>query len=426
VTDREKIAWLYRRVGFGLAPGQLDELEARGVDAVLDQLVDPAGNGVAAATDPWADVDFSAFEVGGGPANRELIARGIGGWLRAMVVTPRPLEEWMRWFWHGHFVSTLPVVKYPGLLAQQLRTFGELAMGAFPDLVRAATVDPAMLLYLDGVSSQRGAVNENYSRELLELFTLGIGNYTEADVRAGAVALTGWRVVRETGASAFVPDRHDDTPQRYLGVRGVHDVDSVVDAVVSQDACAAFVVGELARAILGPDLDQALLDRLATGFRNDELRVRPLVRAVLEEGLERDRTPVVQPPVPWLVSALKATGADPAMVLPVAGQRLQPAGQLPWFAPNVSGWPSGRAWLGASATVARTNMAVDVAQAAPVDAPAMRAAAAGDLDDLADALGHPEGFSEPTRDALAGLGSGGGNAPAVLAVALASPDLVLA
>src|SRR4051812_22163090 len=108
VNDREKIAWLHRRVGFGLAPGQLDQLEARGVPAVLDGLLDPDAHGVPAAPDPWDGVDFGEYDP---RQDRKYFPLTIGPWLKAMATTTRPLQEWMRWFWHGHFVSTLRVVK---------------------------------------------------------------------------------------------------------------------------------------------------------------------------------------------------------------------------------------------------------------------------------------------------------------------------
>src|SRR5262249_35738337 len=155
-------------------------------------------------------------------------------------------------------------------------------LGDFRTLLRAVSVDPAMLVYLDGVKNVRNGVNENYGRELLELFSLGIGHYSEDDVRAGATALTGWSVVRQPPSSRFVARQHDDTPQTYLGHAGVHDVDTVVDAVVANDACPAWIAGKLAKAILGPDVDQGLVTKLAADFKAGGLQLKPLVRAILE------------------------------------------------------------------------------------------------------------------------------------------------
>ena len=413
--ERDQVAWTLRRAGFGPAPGQLDG----GLGATVDALIDPDGHGVAPAPDPWAGVDLAGYDPAAkGAAPRKLVVATIGAWLVAMAESPRPLEEWMRWFWHGHFVSTIRVVKQPPLLVAQLRRLGELGLGDFRTLLRAVTVDPAMLVYLDGVTNRRGAVNENYGREVLELFALGIGHYTEADVRAGATALTGWR------AAGFEPRRHDDTPQSYLGRTGVHDVDTVVDAIVGHPACAPFITAKLARAVLGPTVNPALVDRLAADFAASGLQLRPLMRSILEAA--DASTELVSAPVPWLVSMIKASGADPAAVITKNAEAgLVAAGQVPLDAPNVAGWPGGRAWLSASTTVARFNLATAVAGLAPADGAARQAAAGGDPDALADALGHPGGFGDGTRGALRDLAPHDPTGAGRLAVAMASPDLTV-
>lgn len=421
MDDRSAVAWLHRRIGFGLAPGELDALAALGAGTVLDRLLDPDAHGVPVAPDPWADLDLSGFDPA--TATREQRVAPIGAWLVAMATTPRPLEEWMRWFWHGHLVSTLRVVKHPALMVGQLRLFGERGLGDLHGLLRAVTVDPAMLLYLDGATNQRGAINENYGRELLELFALGIGAYGEADVRAGATALTGWTVERGTGAARFVARRHDDTPQAYLGRTGVHDVDTVVDAVVGHPACAPFVAGRLARAVLGPDVDAGLVDRLGRDFASSGLQLRPLVRSVLEAGLDGAGGPVVQAPVPWMTSMVRATAAPVVAAVTAAGRRLEPAGQVPMMAPSVAGWPGGRSWLSSSATIARLDMAAAVAAAAPATSPALVAAGRADHPALAAALGRPEGFAEGTVAGLRQAAPAG--ARTVLAVAMAAPDVVV-
>jgi uncharacterized protein (DUF1800 family) len=192
MNEREQIAWLYRRVGFGLRAGQLDEPIAGGVAAALDTLLDPSAARVPPAPDPWAGIDYSGFDPNNGRDKQKYVVESIAAWIGAMVDTPRPFEEWMRWFWHSHFVSTLRVTKYPQLMVTQMHTFADPGVGDFRSLLKAATVDPAMLVYLDGVTNAKNAVNENYGREVLELFALGIGNYTEDDVRAGAEALSGY------------------------------------------------------------------------------------------------------------------------------------------------------------------------------------------------------------------------------------------
>jgi uncharacterized protein (DUF1800 family) len=430
VNEREQIAWLYRRVGFGLAPGQLDELAAKGVERALDELLAPAPS----APDPWVGLDLSAYDPQGGGQNRGLVTGVISRWMVAMATSPHPFDEWMRWFWHGHFVSTIRVVQFPQLMVQQLRLFGQLGLGDFRTLLAAITTDPAMLFYLDGVTNKKDAVNENYGREVLELFALGIGNYTEQDVRAGAEALTGWRVDRravlgtsDPAVAVFEPRRHDDRAKEYLGVAGVHDVTTVVDAIVQHPACAPFIAAKLARAILGPDVDDGLLQRLAKDFAASGLQIRPLVRAILEAGLGGASSELVLAPVPWTVAMVKAGGAPADKALGPAAQRaLAPAGQVPLDAPNVAGWPGGRSWLSSSTTVARFNLAAALAALIPAGAEVRSAAKAGDHARLADLLGHPAGFTEATAAALRELAGHDTSGDGVLTVAMASPDVVIA
>ena len=221
MDDRTAIAWLARRAGFGLAPGQLDQLVAAGLSTTLDRWLDPSAHGVAPAPDPWAGLDLSMGLARGRDAGTQQTGRH-----RTMAAG------------HGHhappvrgvdaLVLARPLRVHPpggaatgAMLRAQLDMFGQLGLGDFRSLLRAVTVDTAMLIYLNGATNRVGGVNENYAREVLELFALGIGNYSEADVRAGATALTGYAVDLDTGTSAFVPRRHDDTPQTYLGpVRG--------------------------------------------------------------------------------------------------------------------------------------------------------------------------------------------------------------
>ncbi len=420
MNDRSKIAWLYRRAGFGLGPGQLDQLEAKGAEAALDELVDPDAHGIPPAKDPWEGVTFDESR----PDQRRDVTAVLVPWFSAMVSTPRPLQEWMRWFWHGHFVSTLSVVKRPSLLVDQLRLFGQKGLGDFGTLLREVSIDPAMLVYLDGIHNKLGAVNENYGRELLELFALGIGNYSEADVRAGAESLSGWTLDRASGKARFNPRQHDDTRHLYLGHEGVHDLDTVLEAVLAHQACASFITRKLAKAILGPGVDGGLVDRLAGDFRSNGMQLKGLVRSILEAGMSGATGPLVLSPVPWLAGAVRALDAPRESALVAARIGLAPAGQVPLAAPNVAGWPGGKYWLTSSATVARFNMASTLASAAPADGPALAAATRGDAAGLADALGHPEGFGPPTSGALDQVRSAG--AKSVLTIALSSPEAVLA
>jgi uncharacterized protein (DUF1800 family) len=426
MDERTAIAWLSRRVGFGLAPGELDQLAAAGLSTTLDQWLDPDAHGVAPSPDPWNGVEMSVGRPRGKESGRQQQAL-IEGWLMVMAATPRPFEEWMRWFWHGHFVSTLRAVGAPALMRNQLRTWARYGLGDFPSLLRSATVDTAMLAYLNGDTNQVGQVNENYGREVLELFTLGIGHYSESDVRAGATALTGYVRDFTTGLTTFVPARHDDTPQTYLGRHGVHDVDTVVDAIVNHPACGPFIAGELARAVLGPDVDAGLVRRLGRDFVAGGLQLRPLMRAIVEAGLDGASTPMVAAPVPWGLRMMRATAVPWGRLQLNLTAMLSGAGQLPTDAPNVGGWPGGLNWLSASATVARYNLVGWLAYYTPTTNPLLKAASQRNWPDLADGLGRPEGFAASTTAALAAMPDAGRYAAVDrLMVAMVAPEMVLA
>ncbi len=427
MSERSSIAWLARRVGFGLDPGQLDALSQDSLSTTLDRWLEPDANGVPAAPDPWAGVELTSGRVS--TRQRATQSRAVLlGWLEAMAGTPRPFEEWMRWFWHGHFVTSLPQIRVPKAMVLQLQTLGQLGLGDFPSLLRAVTIDPAMLVYLNGNTNVAGQVNENYGREVLELFALGVGNYSEADVRAGATALTGWSFQLYTTTSVFQARRHDDTPQTYLGRSGVHDVDSVIDAIVSHKACAPFITSRLARAILGPDVSSDLITSLAKGFAASGMQLRPLVRSIVEAGLEHKASKsLVMAPVPGSIGRLKACDVGVTAVYPQLVKDLQTAGQVPMQAPNVGGWPGGTAWLSSSGTLARFDLASTIATRSPVTSVVRRAAARGDFDALADALGRPDGFNGATVAALRAVNADHGPVDvARLTVALASPDLEMA
>ena len=206
MDERSTIAWLHRRFGFGLSGAELDAAVERGLDAEVDRLLDPGASGVPEPPDAWRDLVFE--DTNDATGTRRQLVQAVDAWLERMRTTPRPLEERVTWMWHDHFATSIVGVKRVALMVGQLRTIQRLGMGSFPALVRAMTIDPAMLLWLDGDESTGRNPNENYGRELLELFTVGIGNHTEDDVKGAARALTGWRVDRSKGTTRFVPRRH--------------------------------------------------------------------------------------------------------------------------------------------------------------------------------------------------------------------------
>ena len=428
LDERVLVARLHRRAGFGLAPTDLDAAVARGAAVEVERLVDADAAGLPATADPWSDLDLTFVK--GQVKDKGAVM--IDRWLTRMRDSARPAEDRIAWLWHGILVSAMAKVKVPQLMANQIRLFWRAGLGPYATLIKELTVDPAMLLYLDGTDSTKAAPNENYGRELMELFTLGRdGGYTEADVQAAARALTGWHVRRARQPAAadvaaqFDPKRHDDSAQTLVGLGGVHDATTVVAAVTGHPSCARYVAGRVARAIIGPSVDSAVIDRLATQFRDAGLDVRTLLRAVLGEvAAGNDAGPVVLAPVPWLLMAEKALGVTLDQAARLGG--LRAAGQIPLDPPNVGGWPSGPAWFSSAAVVARFNLASTMATMADAGpsggGAAVTAARAGDPDALARALGLPATFGSTTSTQLAAVA----DAPSRLVIALTSPEFVLA
>jgi len=413
MEERDAVVWLHRRAGFGLPPVELRAAVELGAAAELERLLDSAGAGAQPSADPWDD---ALLPIDPRDSGSKLYA--VGGWLEAMAATEHPLVDRMAWLWHGHFVSALDKVRVARFMVDQVRLFRAAGLGDFAALVRGITIDAAMLAYLDLRTSTGQQPNENYSRELLELFTLGEGNYTENDVKAGARALTGWTLARGETSARFLPRRHDDTPQRFLGVDGVHDLDTVVAAVMAHDAMPTFIARTLAAELLGVT-DDDVVAPLAAGFAAD-LDVRNLVRSTLQAGLDGATAPVVLGPLPWYVIAKRVTAATPRTR--EVGSLLRSAGQIPMLPPNVAGWPGGPAWFAASSLVSRANVAGLLAAATP-DGEVLAAAQGDDADLLAEVLGLPSaGFADESIAALATAPAGRDR----LAVALITPEFMIA
>jgi uncharacterized protein (DUF1800 family) len=415
MDDSAAVSWIHRRAGFGLALPDLAAARARGPAAEIETMLSPATVSAAVAADPWSDADLPLTK-----RDPAAAIKAVATWLDQMISTTTPLVDRMAWLWHGHFVSALDKVKQARLMVDQIRLFRSAGLGSFSSLLHAVTIDPAMLLYLDGGKSTGQHPNENFGREVLELFTLGLGTYTEDDVKAGAAALTGWRVSPDQATAQFVAKRHDDTSRTYLGTTGVHDVDTVVGAIMAHKALGGSIAASVAGAILGTT-DATVVTPLAQTFAASHFDITSLVRATLQAGLAGQSQPVVLSPVPWLVIAQRVTGATVPAKVRMSG--LRTAGQVPMTPPNVAGWPTGAAWFGSSTVVARATLAAAVAAAAPAGNAARTAAEGNDLVALATALGLPApSFDAASSAALTAAKPGAER----LALALCSPEFVIA
>ncbi|HWM03961.1 MAG TPA: DUF1800 domain-containing protein [Actinophytocola sp.] len=366
VSERTAVRRLYDRFGFGATRRELDQSFAEALDRVLT--APPGGDAPAPpelAPPPRPDKDDREAKK---RANRERAAQQkelAAWWLERMVAVEVATTERVTWLWHGHFATSSQKVKVAALMLRQNEAFRRLGRGSFTDLARELIVDPAMILWLDGNDNKAGAANENLAREYMELFALGVGNYTEDDVREAARALTGWTVDRRTGEVRLVPKRHDDEPAQIFGRKAEYTAESFVDLLLGREESAAFVVGRMWYRLVSPTPpDDAARERLVAAY-GPKRDIDATLRAIAEEPAFRDEaTTLVKQPVEWLVGLMRALGVRPASlddkVRGKVYKGLMGLGQVPFRPPSVGGWPSGASWLTTAAGLTRLRLAETV------------------------------------------------------------------
>ncbi|MGH8714899.1 MAG: DUF1800 domain-containing protein [Casimicrobiaceae bacterium] len=278
-----------------------------------------------------------------------------GWWVGEMLATPSQLTERMTLFWHNHFVSSQQKVKLALLMYRQNATLRTQALGNFGAMLHAIARDPAMIVYLDSAQNRRGAPNENFARELMELFTLGQGNYGERDIKEVARAFTGWSLDRDTGAFRFRPLLHDYGSKTILGRTGRFDGDEVVDILLAQPATAEFITAKLWREFVSPDPDPAKVRRIAARFRDSGYDIKTALYAMFTSDAfyaRENRGTLVKSPVDLVVGTLKQFGLRPADTIPFAVAAAG-MGQNLFSPPNVRGWPGQETWINTSTLLAR-------------------------------------------------------------------------
>jgi uncharacterized protein (DUF1800 family) len=293
---------------------------------------------------------------------KQLIERGLAlkaWWIGEMIVTDSPLTERMTLFWHNHFTSSLQKVRSTALMARQNELLRRHATGSFAALLHAVSTDPAMLVYLDGARSRRGQPNENFAREVMELFTLGEGRYTEQDIREAARAFTGWSIEPESGEYRWRPMLHDESQKTVLGYSGNWRGEDVLDILLAEPATAEFVVGKLWREFVSPQPDPQELKRIAELFRRSDYQIKVALRALLlSEAFwaPQNRGSLVKSPAELVVGTFREFGVRAPEPLPLAFL-LRSLGEDLFSPPNVKGWPGGDAWINSSTLLARKQFA---------------------------------------------------------------------
>jgi uncharacterized protein (DUF1800 family) len=356
---------LLNRTGFAASARQVAIFAALDREAAVARLLNEGRSAPGTAPPSWVDepivppYKLQAMTQEQRQAElRKSIERGFElreWWFREMLDTPSPLTERMTLFWHNHFATSQRKVRFTPLLYRQNLLLRRHALGNFGTLLREIARDPAMLIYLDGANSRKGQPNENFARELMELFTLGEGHYTEADVKDAARAFTGWSVDRETGEFVFRRGIHDFGRKAVLGKTGRLDGDQVIDILLARPETAEFIAGKLWREFVSPRPDAAEISRLAARFRESGYDIGKLMHALLTSEAffaVENRATLIKSPVELVIGTLKLFEIEAANLRPfVLASAL--LGQNLFAPPNVKGWPGGEHWINSASLLGR-------------------------------------------------------------------------
>lgn len=407
-SQRLATARLLHRFNFGPTPGQYTEMLERGLGATEDLvlahgLADPELDSIAAPNLPNLGQipDSNAPNV---TAFWDAVYSGqtelISWWLDRMVVARYPLTERMTWFWHGHWATSVEKVVYPLTMQKQNDTLRKYALGNFKDMAKEMAVDGAFNFWLDNEENYLSSPNENMARELMELMTIGVNNFTQHDVTAAARALTGYSVNQPNGAVTFDAEQHFNHPLTVLGTTSKLDAQSLASLIASKDLNEKFITERMwFRFVSGTTKPPSALQSSFSTRDNFSL-VSALVRS---SAWSNRANSLVKSPVEWLVGACRAMKLRPSTLNAGSLQWfLSQMGQLPFNPPNVGGWPYGQAWLSGAAFQYRfmaTALMVNKGDLSPIDVPKGKMVQA-----CADWLGVPE-WSSRTASALAAANS---------------------
>ena len=352
---RRQAAHLARRAGFGPTPAEVDRLVALGIDGAVDSFLHPSE----------ADLDFPAFpEIAAiyDPKTRNQTAKMW--WLDRMLRTKRPLVEKMTLFWHGHFATSMQKVP-ANYMVGQIDLLRSNALSNFRNLLLAVSKDPAMLIWLDNRYNVAAHPNENYAREIMELFALGLGNYTEDDVKAAARAFTGWSLDKN-GAFIYREAQHDPGMKTFLGRTGPWDGADVVGIIVQQPIHQRFIARKLLEFFVYSDPEPELIEAVAQVYAVSGYDLAQTVGAMLRSNVfysARAYRALPKSPVEFVIGLLRYM--DVRAVPPDVPYWLARMGQDVLMPPSVKGWDGGPTWISTATLLARFNFVNRVVRASP-------------------------------------------------------------
>lgn len=280
-------------------------------------------------------------------------------WLNRMRWTTFPLREKATLFWHGHFATSNQKVNDPYLMWRQNETLREHALGKFPALLKAMSRDPAMIRWLDLGSSSRKHPNENFAREVMELFSLGEGNYTEEDIQEASKCFTGYRIVQDQGTFRFAKRDHDDGVKTFFGKTGYYSGDDIIDMITARPECARFIARKLWKFFVSDKPAPDDVESVATLLMSNGYDIGATLGVIFQSGAFYEPSVMhgqIKGPVQWMIQTTKMLEI-PLPDTQVLENSLSVLGQIVFNPPNVKGWDGGRAWISASSLLYRYNLA---------------------------------------------------------------------
>src|SRR6266705_5384587 len=373
----ETAAHLLNRAGFGGTPAEIEAAYGKGLGATVHDLVDPSDDFANVPPPAWAyprkigkiRMEMRSKKIS--PKERKERKREFHDmegenildlrrwWLERMLTSPTPLLEKMTLFWHGHFATSVQKVRDAYWMWLQNDTLRRNALGNFATLVRKISRDPAMMIYLDLHQSRKEHPNENWARELMELFPVGIDNYSEQDVREAARAFTGYRVDMTTQQFRFTPMQQDHGPKNFMCRTGALNGDDIIDILVNKPVCAQFIGRKLWLFFVEYEPSPQIVDAIASSIRAHNYEMRPVLREIFSSAefySDRVMRTQIKSPIQYLIQTSKLL----EMQLPspiVAQNAMRQMDQILFAPPNVKGWDGGKAWISTSTLLFRYNFA---------------------------------------------------------------------
>ena len=372
-NDIQLMAHLMRRAGFGAPYEELEARAAKGYEATVEELLRADENL------DWQEDLARRHMIGGHLGNAMPEIQGY--WMQRMISTTRPLREKMTLFWHTILCSGDSKIDHPETMDTHIDMVRENALGRYPDLLVALSRDPGMIIYLDNRYSHKDSINENYGRELLELFSMGVGNYTEDDIKMAARAFTGWTLApamssalpyqRHAFKFQYDPEDHDDGEKVFLGQRGRFNGDDIINIIARQPATARFIARHLYDFFVAdevqvpawqstPPRDPAAVNVLADAYLQSNYDIRSVLRVLFNSGFFKDESvwyARVKSPVEVVVGTMRLVGdhLTPAPGIESLVGEAGGMGQILLNPPSVEGWHGGKEWINSGALVNRVN-----------------------------------------------------------------------